>query len=148
MGLDSIAIEYVLAPWPASGASRGLTVSHERQDVSSMYLLGVGFGSLLYGPLADRFGRKGVLVPALIAYTVFAIGSGLSMSFPMLLALRFGHGFVSAALGVVVIAVIRDLFVGDAMAKRMSLIFLVFMRSEERRVGEECVRTCKSRWWP
>src|SRR3546814_17306599 len=22
------------------------------------------------------------------------------------------------------------------------------MRSEERRVGQECVRTCRSRWWP
>src|SRR3546814_7987528 len=56
-----------------------------------------------------------------------AIGCGLSTSFPLLLALRFGHGLASAALGVVVVAVIRDLFVGDAMAKRMSLIFLMFM---------------------
>src|SRR3546814_14942337 len=56
-----------------------------------------------------------------------AIGCGLSTSFPLLLALRFGHGIASAALGVVVVAVIRDLFVADAMAKRMSLIFLMFM---------------------
>src|SRR3546814_17978211 len=45
----------------------------------------------------------------------------------MLLALRFVHGLVSAALGVIVVAVIRDLFSGDAMAKSLSLIFLVFM---------------------
>ncbi|MBB5704997.1 multidrug effflux MFS transporter [Sphingopyxis panaciterrulae] len=127
MALNALAIDSMLPTLPAIGEALGVTVANDRQYVISIYLLGVGFGSLLYGPLADRFGRKGVLVPALIAYTVFAIGSGLSMSFPMLLALRFGHGFVSAALGVVVIAVIRDLFVGDAMAKRMSLIFLVFM---------------------
>ncbi|WP_260581735.1 MFS transporter [Sphingopyxis sp. PET50] len=72
-------------------------------------------------------GARACSSPALIAYTIFAIGCGLATSFPMLLALRFGHGLVSAALGVVVVAVIRDLFAGDAMAKRLSLIFLVFM---------------------
>lgn len=127
MALNALAIDSMLPALPAIGDGLGVTVANDRQYVISTYLLGIGFGSLLYGPLADRFGRKGVLVPALWAYTVFAIGCGLATSFPMLLALRFGHGLVSAALGVIVVAVIRDLFVGDAMAKRMSLIFLVFM---------------------
>src|SRR3546814_17814616 len=60
-------------------------------------------------------------------YLALSIGCGLATSFEMLLALRFVHGLVSAALGVIVVAVIRDLFSGDAMAKRLSLIFLVFM---------------------
>lgn len=127
IALNALAIDSMLPALPAIGEALGVAVANDRQYVISAYLLGVGFGSLLYGPLADRFGRKGVLVPALWAYTVFAIGCGLATSFPMLLALRFGHGLVSAALGVIVVAVIRDLFVGDAMAKRMSLIFLIFM---------------------
>jgi DHA1 family bicyclomycin/chloramphenicol resistance-like MFS transporter len=127
MALNALAIDSMLPALPAIGQGLGVLVANDRQHVISIYLLGVGFGSLLYGPLADRFGRKGVLVPALFAYTILAIGSGLATSFPMLLTLRFIHGLVSAGLGVVVIAVIRDLFVGDAMAKRMSLIFLVFM---------------------
>ena len=68
-----------------------------------------------------------MLVPALFAYLALSIGCGLATSFAMLLVLRFIHGLVSAALGVIVVAVIRDLFAGDAMAKRLSLIFLVFM---------------------
>lgn len=127
MALNALAIDAMLPALPTIGDALGVTVANDRQYVISSYLLGTALGSLLYGPLADRFGRKGVLVPALIAYTVLAIGCGLATSFPMLLALRFAHGMVSAALGVIVVAVIRDLFAGDAMAKRMSLIFLVFM---------------------
>lgn len=127
MALNALAIDAMLPALPAIGRDLGVMIANNRQYVISAYLLGVGLGSLIYGPLADRFGRKGVLVPALLAYMVFAIGCGLATSFPILLALRFGHGLVSAALGVIVVAVIRDLFVGDAMAKRMSMIFLVFM---------------------
>jgi MFS transporter, DHA1 family, multidrug resistance protein len=127
MALNALAIDAMLPALPAIARGLDVAVANDRQYVISVYLIGIGFGSLLYGPLADRFGRKGVLVPALFAYVAFSIGCGLATSFPMLLTLRFGHGLVSAALGVIVVAVIRDLFAGDAMAKRLSLIFLVFM---------------------
>lgn len=127
MALNALAIDAMLPALPAIARGLDVAVANDRQYVISIYLLGIGFGSLIYGPLADRFGRKGVLVPALLAYVAFSIGCGLATSFPMLLTLRFGHGLVSAALGVIVVAVIRDLFAGDAMAKRLSLIFLVFM---------------------
>ena len=127
MALNALAIDSMLPALPAIGEGLGVTVANDRQYVISTYLLGIGVGSLIYGPLSDRFGRKGVLVPALFAYVAFSIGCGLANSFPLLLALRFGHGLISAALGVIVVAVIRDLFSGDAMAKRLSMIFLVFM---------------------
>lgn len=127
MALNALAIDSMLPALPAMGDGLGVAVANDRQYIISIYLFGIGAGSLFYGPLSDRFGRKGVLVPALFAYVAFSIGCGLANSFPLLLALRFGHGLVSAALGVIVVAVIRDLFSGDAMAKRLSMIFLVFM---------------------
>jgi MFS transporter, DHA1 family, multidrug resistance protein len=127
MALNALAIDSMLPALPAIAEGLNVLVANDRQYIISAYLIGMGVGSLFYGPLADRFGRKGVLVPTLWAYTLLALGSGLATSFPIMIALRFTHGLVSAALGVVVVAVIRDLFVGDAMAKRMSLIFLVFM---------------------
>jgi DHA1 family bicyclomycin/chloramphenicol resistance-like MFS transporter len=51
----------------------------------------------------------------------------VASDFTVFLALRLLHGVIGAALGVVTVAIIRDLFAGDAMARRMSTIFLIFM---------------------
>lgn len=127
MALNALAIDTMLPALPDIATSLGMANGNAQQYIISIYLVGVGIGSLAYGPLADRFGRKNILMPSLVAYVILAIGSGLAQSFPMLLAFRFGHGLVSASLGVICVAVIRDLFAGDAMAKRLSLIFMVFM---------------------
>lgn len=127
MALNALAIDSMLPALPAIADTLAIVAGNSRQYIISIYLLGVGIGSLAYGPLADRYGRKRILVPALLAYALFSIGSALSTDFSMLLAFRFGHGVISAALGVVCVAVIRDLFSGDAMAKRLSLVFMVFM---------------------
>lgn len=127
MALNALAIDAMLPALPAISNTLNVLEPNHRQYVISIYLLGVGLGSLIYGPLADRFGRRRVLIPTLLGYVAFAIGSGLSTSFPMLLAFRFGNGLIAASLGVVCVAVIRDLYSGDAMAKRLSLVFMVFM---------------------
>ncbi len=127
MALNAMAIDTMLPALPAMARDLDIVVSNHRQYIIGIYLLGTAIGSLFYGPLADRFGRKPVLRWALVAYVLLALGGALVNGFEIMLALRLGHGFAGAALGVVVTAIIRDLFVGDAMARRMSSIFLVFM---------------------
>ena len=57
MALNALAIDSMLPALPAIGESLGVTVANDRQHVISVDLLGIGCGSLLYGPLSDRFGR-------------------------------------------------------------------------------------------
>lgn len=127
MALNALAIDTMLPALPAMAADLRAASANAQQFVVSAYLLGVGLGSIVHGPLADRFGRRRVLLCALVAYVVAAVGSATAQDFNQLLAWRLVHGMIGAALGVVVVAVIRDLFSGDAMARRMSLIFLIFM---------------------
>ncbi|NCP11025.1 MAG: multidrug effflux MFS transporter [Sphingomonadales bacterium] len=127
MALNALAIDAMLPAFPAIGAALGIVDANDRQYVLSAYLFGSAIGALFYGSLADRYGRKPVLLSALLAYAIFAALGGFSTSFPALLGFRFAQGLAAAAMGVVALAVIRDRYSGDRMARLVSLVFIVFM---------------------
>ncbi len=127
MALNALAIDAMLPAFPAIGAAFDVAQANDRQYVISVYLAAMGIGSLVYGPLSDRYGRRPILFLGIGIYVVFALLCALSTSFPMLLALRFAQGFGTAAIGVLTTSIVRDRFVGDEMAKIMSMIFIVFM---------------------
>jgi MFS transporter, DHA1 family, multidrug resistance protein len=127
MALNALAIDAMLPAFPAMAKGLGLADANRIQYVISVFLAGTGIGALIYGPLSDRYGRKPILLIATIGAAVFSLACSISPSFEVLLAMRFCHGLLAAAMGVLVISVIRDQFEGDAMARRMSTIFLIFM---------------------
>ena len=91
------------------------------------YFLGFGVGQIFWGPLADRFGRKPILAIGVALYAAFALLCGIAASFALLIAGRVAMGASAAVTRVLVIAMVRDLFEGEAMARVMSLVFMVFM---------------------
>ena len=127
MALNALAIDAMLPAFPRMAKGLGLIDTNQIQYVISVFLAGTGIGALFHGPLSDRFGRKPVLVWAVLSSAVFSFACSFSTSFNMLLTMRFLHGLSAAAASVLVASIIRDKFDGDAMAKRMSTIFLVFM---------------------
>jgi MFS transporter, DHA1 family, multidrug resistance protein len=127
MALNALAIDSMLPAFPRIAKGLGLADPNQVQYVISVFLAGTGIGALFHGPLSDRYGRKPVLVWAVLASALFSFACSFSTSFDMLLVMRFLHGLAAAASGVLVASIIRDKFEGDAMAKRMSTIFLVFM---------------------
>jgi MFS transporter, DHA1 family, multidrug resistance protein len=127
MALNALAIDSMLPAFPAMVGTLSLADPNSIQFVISIFLLGTGIGALFHGPLSDRFGRKPILLIATVGAAVFSLACSLSPDFEMLLAMRFCHGLMAAAMGVLVVSVIRDQFDGDAMARRMSTIFLIFM---------------------
>lgn len=127
MALNALAIDSMLPAFPAMAQGLNVTDPNQIQYIISVFLAGTGIGALIYGPLSDRYGRKPILLIATIGAAVFSLACSIAPNFEMMLAMRFAHGLLAAAMGVLVISVIRDQFEGDAMARRMSTIFLIFM---------------------
>lgn len=127
MALNALAIDAMLPALPQMALELGAPGPNDRQFIISFYFYGLGVGSLLHGPLADRFGRRSVILVCLIGYIAAALLAGFAPSWPTMLAMRVTHGLFGAAMGVVATAVVRDRTSGDAMAKLLSLIFLTFM---------------------
>jgi DHA1 family bicyclomycin/chloramphenicol resistance-like MFS transporter len=127
MALNALAIDAMVPALPAIGEALGVAEENARQLVVSLYVLGFGTTQIVYGPLSDRFGRKPVLMVALCLYLGFALLCAAAWSFPMLLAARLLQGAAAAASRVLVVSIVRDRYEGAAMARLMSLAFLVFL---------------------
>lgn len=127
MSLNALAIDIMLPALPLIGEDLGLSNPNHRQWVVIGFAMGMGFGQLLFGPLADRFGRKPVLLFSLVAYAVFGAACNAAVDFEQLVAFRAAQGVSSAGARVVAVAVIRDLFRGAQMAETMSLVMMTFM---------------------
>jgi DHA1 family bicyclomycin/chloramphenicol resistance-like MFS transporter len=127
MALNAFAIDAMVPALPAIGRSLGIVRDNDRQLVVLAYFVGFASTQLLWGPLADRFGRKPILVAGILLYSVFALLCALAGSFPLLIAGRVAMGASAAVTRVLVVAMVRDLFEAEAMARVMSLVFMTFM---------------------
>lgn len=127
MALNALAIDSMLPALPAIGDALGVASENSRQWVITAYLLGFGVTQIIYGPLADRFGRKPVLMVGLGLYVLFSVLAAFSPTFELLIAARVGTGIGAAALRVLAVSIVRDRYSGRTMARVMSLSFLVFL---------------------
>ena len=127
MALNSFAIDAMIPALPQIGQSLRVAEENHRQLVVIAYFLGFGSTQLLWGPLADRFGRKPILAAGVTLYAGFALLCGIAWSFPVLITARLCQGASAAVTRVLVVAMVRDLFEAEAMARVMSLVFMVFM---------------------
>jgi DHA1 family bicyclomycin/chloramphenicol resistance-like MFS transporter len=128
MALTAMAIDLML---PAFGDIRTAfdlgDGSNETGRIVTYFFFGLAAGQLVYGPLADRFGRKPTLYLGIGIYLAGAVGAAIAPSFEFLLASRVVWGLGAAGSRVVATAIIRDRFEGAAMAKAMSQIMAVFV---------------------
>jgi MFS transporter, DHA1 family, multidrug resistance protein len=127
MALNALAIDVMLPALPYMGEALGISHENERQFVISAYMLGFGLAQLVFGPLTDRFGRRGPLLVGLAIYLACAFAATFAPSFAVLLTLRFVQGLGAAGTRVIAVAVVRDRYSGREMAEIMSLTFMVFM---------------------
>lgn len=126
MACQAVAVDAMLPALPTIGYALAVSDENRMQWVITAYMAGLGVGQLCWGMIADRIGRRPVLLTGLALYVVAALLCGLADSFTALMIWRFIHG-LAAASAVVARSMIRDLFAGRQMARVMSLTFIVFM---------------------
>ncbi|MFG6282079.1 multidrug effflux MFS transporter [Sphingomonas sp. S6] len=127
MSLAALGIDSMLPALPAMGRSLGVATENQRQFIITAFILGFGVAQLAHGPLADRYGRRAVLLWAIGGYVVANIACAVSASFTLLLAARVFGGAMVAATRVATVAIVRDCYHGRPMARVMSIAFMVFM---------------------
>ena len=122
--LTPASIDMYLPSFPALG--RALDASPAAVQLTlSAYLIGLGVGQALYGPLADRFGRRQPLAAGLSVYALASIGCALAPTIHALIALRFVQAIAGSACLVIPRAIVRDLFEPQESARIFSLLMLV-----------------------
>jgi DHA1 family bicyclomycin/chloramphenicol resistance-like MFS transporter len=127
MAVNAFAIDAMIPALPDIGRSLNVARENDRQLVVIAYFIGFASTQLLWGPLSDRFGRKPILAAGMAMYGIFALLCGYAQSFAVLIAGRAAMGASAAVSRVLVVAMVRDLFQAEAMARVMSLVFMVFM---------------------
>jgi DHA1 family bicyclomycin/chloramphenicol resistance-like MFS transporter len=123
--MGSISFDAYLPALPAIEARFGISAAIGQQSMT-IYLAAFAGMTLFYGTLSDSFGRRPVILGALVLYLAGAIGSGLSMSFGWLMLFRMLQGLSAGAGNVVSRAIIADRFTGAEAERMMSYVSMVF----------------------
>jgi len=127
MSLVALSIDALLPALNQIGLSVGFEHPKDNQLLITMIFLGLGFGQLISGPLSDSFGRKPIIY---VGFTVFVLASFVCVSatsLEMMVLGRILQGIGLSAPRTISIAMVRDSYSGDYMARVMSFIVVIFI---------------------
>ncbi len=123
-GLTALSIDMSLPALPTLTTVFGTTAEKAALTLS-MFLAGYSVSQLFYGPLADRFGRRGPLLVGLVLFTTAGIGCALSRSIVQLLLWRLVQGVGACAGPILARAVVRDLYDRRRAVQILSYLTLI-----------------------
>ncbi|MDJ0726420.1 MAG: MFS transporter [Prochloraceae cyanobacterium] len=98
-----------------------LNIPHEQIGlVITAFVIPIAIGTPISGVLADRFGRKQILIPALILFAIAGVACAFAANFRALLELRFLQGIGAAPLESLALTLISDLYAGKRLTAAMA----------------------------
>lgn len=127
MAMIAMSIDALLPAMGRIGAELGVANPNDTQFVITLFFLGMVLGEVVFGPVSDAIGRKPAI---LIGAAIYAAGTVIAMSagsIEQLILGRIVQGIGVSGPKCASRALIRDIYRGDAMARIMSLVFMVFI---------------------
>tara|TARA_B100000315_G_scaffold260478_2_gene322238 strand:- start:977 stop:2185 length:1209 start_codon:yes stop_codon:yes gene_type:complete len=122
--IGPIAIDAFLPAVPAIAKGLNVEIGAIEYSLTAIFA-GNALGQIIYGPLADRYGRKPIIVLALFIYFAATVGAGLASDVETLIFWRFLQGLVVASGRILSNAVARDLFEREKLAKLITAFMLI-----------------------
>jgi DHA1 family bicyclomycin/chloramphenicol resistance-like MFS transporter len=126
MAVNALGVDLMLPALPAMGRELGIASANARQWIVTIYIFGFGLGQIAYGPLADRFGRKPVLLITLAGFVAASLFAAGAQTFAAMLVARLIQGLMSASTRVLAVTIVRDSYSGRQMARISSLAQMIF----------------------
>ncbi len=128
MAMAALSIDLMLPAFADMREDFGLAPDSTAVSwVLTAFFLGLAAGQLVYGPMSDRFGRKPMLYAGLGVYVVSGTAAALMPSLTGLVVCRFLWGLGAAAPRSLALAMVRDAYGGERMARTMSLVMAIFV---------------------
>lgn len=128
MSLVALSIDALLPALEQIGLSLNIKqASSDNQLLVTMIFLGLGFGQLISGPISDSLGRKPIIYGGFLLFVIASFICVSATSIEMMVFGRILQGIGLSAPRTISIAMVRDSFSGDYMAKIMSFIVVIFI---------------------
>ncbi len=119
LGIQPVTTDLYLPVLPTLQQQLSASVAATQLTLSAL-IIAFGLGQLIAGPIADRLGRRPVLLAGLALYTCASIGGTVASSIELLIGWRVVQGIAMAAAVNCARSIIRDLFAPAEGAKVMS----------------------------
>ncbi|MEQ8516849.1 MAG: multidrug effflux MFS transporter [Chromatocurvus sp.] len=119
--LGPLSIDMYLPAMPSMQRTFDTDIAHMHLTVSA-YLWGFAIFHLACGPLADRFGRRPILLAGTLVFILASVGCALSTSVSQLATFRFIQGIGACVGPTLARTITRDVFGPTRAARALSLI--------------------------
>lgn len=121
---DPLTVDMYLPAFSQIQKDFQTSMAHVELSVSTFFV-GMAFGQLIYGPLADRFGRKKPLIAGMLLYFLSAFGCAFAPTISTFIAFRLLQALGGCAGMVITRTILRDLYEKKEVAIYLSYLALV-----------------------
>jgi len=127
MSVVALAIDALLPALDIIGLAIGTKIPADNQLLITMIFLGLGIGPMLFGPISDSLGRKPMVYVGFIIFIISSMICVYAQSLEVMIAGRILQGIGLSAPRTLAIAIVRDKYSGDYMARIISFVTVVFL---------------------
>lgn len=121
VGMPALSIDMSLPGLSIITGALGVPIGSGSLMLTTL-LTGFGGAQLIFGPVADRFGRRPVLLAGLVLFALAGVACAVATGFGWLLVARAVQGIGAAAGTVLAFAMVQDCFEGEAARRRIATI--------------------------